>query len=251
MSLFDCGIIIEEMAAFCQYLWWGDIAPPCGRREKTTVYFCANMRYNFSVGSDLMTDYQKLEALAQADGGVLTTAAATEAGISKTALANFVSQRKYERVSLGVYLSPDAWRDDAYLLQMRCPQIIFSHDSALFYHDLTDREPLQFTVTAKTGYNPTHLTSNGVKVFTIKKELYKTGIVVAGTSYGHKVRVYNMERTICDILRSRSSMETQVFYDALKQYARRRDKNLHILMDYAKLFHVEKMVRQYMGVLLS
>lgn len=197
-----------------------------------------------------MTDFQKLETLSEADGGILTTAAATGIGVSKSALAKFVSQNKYERVFHGVYLSPNAWRDDAYLLQLRCPQIIFSHDSALFYHDLTDREPLQFTVTAKTGYNPSHLTSEGVKVFTVKKELYAEGISVAETSFGHQVRVYDMERTICDILRSRNWMETQVFQDALKQYARRGDKNLHHLMDYAKKFRVEKLVRQYMGVLL-
>lgn len=197
-----------------------------------------------------MTNEQRLAALADADGGVLTTSAATKAGISKPALADFVSKNNYERVSLGVYLSPDAWRDDAYLLQLRCPQIVFSHDSALFYHDLTDREPLQFTVTAKTGYNPTHLTSQGVKVFTVKKELYAEGISEAATSFGHQVRVYDMERTICDVLRSRSKMETQVFQDALKHYARRGDKNLHRLMDYAKKFHVEKLARQYMGVLL-
>ena len=59
-----------------------------------------------------------------------------------------------------------------------------------------------------------------------------------------------MERTICDILRSRNSMETQVFQDALKMYSKRRDKDLQNLMDYAKLFHVEKLMRQYMGVLL-
>ena len=197
-----------------------------------------------------MTDFQKMEQLAEADGGVLKTSSVTAMGISKTALAQFISKNEYERVSLGVYLAPDAWRDDAYLLQLRCPQVVFSHDSALFYHDLTDREPLQFTVTAKTGYNPTHLTSTGVKVFTIKKELYSMGISSAETSFGHRVNVYDMERTICDILRSRASMETQVFQDALKMYAKRRDKNLQNLMDYAKLFHVEKLMRQYMGVLL-
>lgn len=197
-----------------------------------------------------MTDFQKMEQLAEADGGVLKTSSVTAMGISKTALAKFISKNKYERVSLGVYLAPDAWRDDGYLLQLRCPQVVFSHDSALFYHDLTDREPLQFTVTAKTGYNPTHLTSTGVKVFTVKKELYSMGISTAETSFGHLVNVYDMERTICDILRSRNSMETQVFQDALKMYAKRRDKNLQNLMDYAKLFHVEKLMRQYMGVLL-
>ena len=76
------------------------------------------------------------------------------------------------------------------------------------------------------------------------------GISTTETSFGHLVNVYDMERTICDILRSRNSMETQVFQDALKMYSKRRDKDLQNLMDYAKLFHVEKLMRQYMGVLL-
>lgn len=151
---------------------------------------------------------------------------------------------------MGIYLAPDAWKDDAYLLQLRCLQTVFSHDSALFYHDLTDREPLQFTVTAKNGYNPARLTSDGVKVFTVKKELYAVGICIAETSFGHRVNVYDMERTICDILRSRNYMETQVFQDALKSYAKRKDKNLNKLTDYARLFRVEKLMRQYMAVLL-
>lgn len=197
-----------------------------------------------------MTGAQKLKGLSAENGGVLTTSAVIAAGISKPSLAKFVAQNNYERVSLGVYLSPDAWKDDAYLLQLRFPQAIFSHDSALFYHELTDREPLKLTVTVKTGYNPANLTQNGVKVFTIKKELYQIGITTSETSFGHCVRVYDKERTICDVLRSRNSMEIQTFQDALKMYARCKDKNLQNLMEYAKVFRVEKLVRQYMGVLL-
>ena len=169
-----------------------------------------------------MTDFQKLEQLARLDSGVLQTASVTALGISKEMLARFVSKNQYERVSLGIYLAPDAWRDDPYLLQLRCPQVIFSHDSALYYHNLTDREPLRLTVTTKTGYNPTRLTSDRIKVFTIKKDLHQTGISITETSFGYRVNVYDMERTICDILRSRHDMETQVFQDALKLYARKK-----------------------------
>ena len=192
----------------------------------------------------------RLNDLATADGGVLTTAAVTNAGISKTALSTFVLKNHYERVSHGVYLSPDAWPDSSYLLQLRCPKVIFSHDSALYLHDLTDREPPQITVTARTGYNPTHLTSCGVKVFTVKNDLFEIGLSTAFTIFNHQVQVYDMERTICDVLRSRRVMEAQVFYDALKLYARKERKNLYNLMRYAECFHVENLVRQYMGVLL-
>lgn len=70
------------------------------------------------------------------------------------------------------------------------------------------------------------------------------------TPFGHTVPAYDMERTICDLLRSRNSMEMQTFQGALKMYAGRKDKNLRTLMRYAKLFRVEKFMQQYLNVLL-
>ena len=129
-------------------------------------------------------------------------------------------------------------------------QAVFSHETALFFHDLTDREPMEYTVTVKTGYNPTKLKAEGVQVFTIKAELHEVGLITAQTPFGHTVPVYDMERTICDLLRSRNNMETQIFQGALKMYARRKDKDLRNLMRYAGMFRVEKILRQYLEVLL-
>lgn len=149
-----------------------------------------------------------------------------------------------------MYLSKDTWVDAMYLLHLRFSQVVFSHDTALFFHDLTDREPLQYTVTVKTGYNPTKLKEEGVQVFTIKAELHEVGLITMQTPFGHEVPVYDMERTICDLLRSRNHIEMQTFQGALKAYARRKDKDLRTLMRYAKLFRVEKILRQYLEVLL-
>lgn len=88
------------------------------------------------------------------------------------------------------------------------------------------------------------------QVYTVKKELHEIGITTMQTSFGHAVPVYDMERTICDLLRSRNNIEIQVFQDALKQYAIRKDKNLRVLMKYAALFHVENILRPYLEVLL-
>ena len=70
------------------------------------------------------------------------------------------------------------------------------------------------------------------------------------TSFGHEVPVYNMERTICDIIRNRNNTEIQTLQNALKQYVKRKDKNIQLLMQYAKAFHVEKILRQYLDILL-
>lgn len=197
-----------------------------------------------------MSQYEQLDKMAQQKSGVLRTADVLSEGISKTVLAKYVRLRGFDRVAHGIYLAPDTWVDSMYLLTLRFTQAVFSHDTALFLHDMTDREPTRYTVTVKTGYNPSRLTADGVKVYTVKKELYSLGIIQLATPFGHTVAVYDPERTVCDIVRSRNSIEVQTFQDALKQYVRRRDKNLHRLMQYAKAFHVENILNQYLGVLL-
>ena len=192
----------------------------------------------------------QLEEMAKKNGGVLKTSMAVSAGISKPTFSSFVQKHGYQRVFPGIYCSPDAWLDELYLLQLRCPKTILSHDTALFLYDLTDREPIALSVTAKTGYNPSHLTKAGIKVYTVKADLFELGKTTQTTSYGNAVTTYNLERTVCDIVRSRHSMDMQVYQDALKQYARRRDKNLHQLMEYARLFRVDRILTPYLEVLL-
>ena len=197
-----------------------------------------------------MTVNERLDLLFERNSGILKTAQVLENGISKSAFYAYAKQHGVKQAAHGVYVSPDAWTDAMYLLHLRCAQAVFSHESALFFHDLTDREPSPYSITVKTGYNPSSLQADGIKVYTIKKELHDMGIVTMNTPFGHPVLVYDMERTICDLIRSRSGIEVQTFQDALKQYAKRKDKDLRKLMRYAQMFHVEKLLRQYLEVLL-
>ena len=191
-----------------------------------------------------------IEKLLAENNGIVKTADVVAAGISKETFYKYAKSAGLEKAAHGIYLSKDAWVDAMYLLHLRCPQAVFSHETALFFHDLTDREPNPYSITVKTGYNPASLQADGIKVYTIKKELHDVGIVTMNTPFGNPVPVYDMERTICDLIRSRSGIETQTFQDALKQYAKRKDKNLRNLMRYAQMFRVEKLLRQYLEVLL-
>ncbi len=58
-----------------------------------------------------MSQFELLDQMTEASGGVLTTAAVLGAGISKYILSKYVAAKEYERVSHGVYLAPDAWAD--------------------------------------------------------------------------------------------------------------------------------------------
>lgn len=184
------------------------------------------------------------------NSGILLTKNAIEAGISKHALYNFIRDNGFEKAAHGVYASPKTWEDENYILSLRCPQGVLSHDEALYYHGLTDREPLQKTITIYTGYGTSRMVADGIKVFTVKKELLDIGKEIVKTSYGHDIPLYNRERTICDLIRSKNRFEIQDFQTALKTYIMGKNKNLNRLMEYAKLFHVDKKIREYMEVLL-
>ena len=195
-------------------------------------------------------DSEQLKQIAIYNKGIIQTSEATNLGISKPSFYKFISEHNFIQVNHGIYLSPDSWLDTMYVISLRSKLAVFSHETALLLHNLTDREPAQYSITVKTGYNPSKLKADGIKVYTIKKELYDVGLIEGKTPFGHVVRTYDMERTICDILRSRSTVETQSFQDALKQYTKRKDKRLRLLMQYAHQFRVDKILNKYLEVLL-
>ena len=191
-----------------------------------------------------------LKQLLQENDGWLTLKEVLNQGISKYEFYKFAEKNGLERVGQGIYVSADVWPDSMYLIYLRSAQAIFSHETALFLHDMTDREPSHYSVTVRTGYNPHRLKEDGIKVYTIRKELHELGKSNIKTPFGHIVPVYDIERTLCDILRSRNGVEIQVYQDALKSYAKRRDKNLRFLMQYAEALNVSAILKPYLEVLL-
>lgn len=197
-----------------------------------------------------MTSVETLNKLLQENNGYLKTSDAVAAGVSRTVLGDFVRKNGLERVAHGLYMSHDAWEDGLYVIQVRYPEAVFSHETALYLLNLANREPLPFSVTLKTGKNSSGLSKQGIKVYKIKEELWGEGVVEVRSLSGHIVKTYNAERTICNLFRSRRNIEIQDLQDAIKTYICLKDKNIPLLMRYAKTFSVEKIVRQYLEVLL-
>ena len=193
---------------------------------------------------------EKLRALLMQKEGTVTTAEANKIGISNERLRLLVKSGELERAAFGVYVLPDEFIDKMYIAQLKRPKIIYSHETALFLHDLTDRDPISYAVTVPAGYNIAQLRKEGFTVYSIKRELHDLGVTKLTTMFGYIVIVYGLERTICDCLRSRNRMDISVVTDAVKRYVLRKDKNLYTLMKMAETFGVSKLVRSYMEVLL-
>ena len=197
-----------------------------------------------------MTKTENLLNLIEMRNGYLSVAEARELGISRVYVQEFVNTHGFERVAHGWYKSPDVWTDELYILTLKNEKAVYSFDTALMLHGLTEREPAEVFVTVSRSYNASHLRNKGIVVNYVRDEWVDFGRTVAKTTYGNEVSVYDMERTICDILRVKDKKDPQMFAYAIKEYAKSANKNLPRLMKYAKEFGVEAELRRYMEVLL-
>lgn len=193
---------------------------------------------------------EKLTWFINKSDGLIFTKDIVAEGIPKSYVAELAKKGELERIAQGAYLKSDALNDKMYTLQHRKPAIIFSHDTALYLHDLSDRDPVTYSITVPVGYNTKKLLAEGLIVFSIKKELVEIGLTQLATSFGRKIKAYNMERTICDIIRSRNKMDIAILTDAMKRYVMRKDKNIPLLKEYAQIFRVTKLLNNYLEVLL-
>ena len=182
--------------------------------------------------------------------GYLRVTDAIAACISRSYIMEYIAQHPFERAARGLYKMQDAWDDGMYVLQTIYKKAIFSHESALYLHNLAVREPVQYSITLQAGSGSAALVAEGVKVYKIKKSLFLMGLLEVQTPVGHFVRAYNAERTLCDLLRSRRSIESQDIQYAFTAYVQTNKKNIPLLMHYAKHFSVTERIRTYLEMLL-
>ena len=192
----------------------------------------------------------ELAAIASEHGGIIEAKVAAQRGISKAMLYKLCKEDKIHRIVKGQYILPDDMQDELLSISKRSDRIIFSHETALFLHGISDRTPFEHTITAPSGCIPSAAIKSECKVYYIKPELFELGKTMLKTPAGNEVQAYDLERTVCDVIRSRNKLGTETFLAALKMYAASPKKNLNKLNTYAKQMRVEKVLRQYLEVLL-
>ncbi|MHC6181017.1 type IV toxin-antitoxin system AbiEi family antitoxin domain-containing protein [Clostridium sp. JNZ X4-2] len=197
-----------------------------------------------------MNYLKKLENLIKQRNGTVFTSDLVHLNIPRIYLSKLVSIGKLERVSRGVYILSGEIEDEMYYMQIKYPKLIYSHETALFIHGLSDRTPFEYSVTVPSSYKVVKSISENNKIYYIKNELHSLGVTTAKTSFRNNIRLYNVERTICDIVRSRNRVDIQILNEALKRYIKLKSADFTLLGEYAKKFHVDKIIKEYMEVLL-
>lgn len=197
-----------------------------------------------------MEHIETLRTIAARNSGMIDNKTASTCGIPRQVLAKLCSEGALQRIARGQYIFPDEMQDQLLSIAKRSANLIFSHETALFLHGVSDRTPFEHSVTVPSNRVPSKAILKECKVYYIKPELFELGRALLPTPAGNQVPVYDLERTICDIVRSRSKIDAETFRTALKAYAVSPKKDLNRLNDYAKQLCVTSVVRKYLEVLL-
>ena len=187
--------------------------------------------------------------ISESENGIISSRDVSKKGIHRSYLTKMVEMGVLERVGRGLYIRSDFWEDELLILQKKYDRGVFSHETALYLHGFTDRTPSKFTMTFTHGYSTPLLESENIKVKRVIKEKYDIGIVEVNTPFNNVVKAYDIERTLCDIVKGKGA-DIQIINEAMKKYAAYREKDINKLIDYAEIMHVKPKILRYMEILL-
>ena len=153
-----------------------------------------------------------------------------------------------EKVASGIYIDTNKIEDNYYVFGLSMPNAIYSHMSALYFHGLSIKAPNDvYDITVKRSYNSVHLRKHNV--FYVDNDIYELGLTEIETPMGNKVKVYDIERCICDIIRSKNRMDLELVKHSVRKYIKNKDKDLVKLSLYAEKLGIKEVVMDYVGMM--
>ena len=181
--------------------------------------------------------------------GIITSSQIENYGIPRVYLSKMVEKNIIERIERGIYVTKDYEYDEYYLFQLKYPKTVFSYNTALYFYEMTERTPIKMDVSIPKNYNP-HRFKDIVNVYRINDELFDLGIVEKKSPQGMKVRTYNLERTICDIIKDKDNIDIEIRNKAIKKAIKSKEFNASKMFEYAKKMNIYDKVKNYMEAII-
>lgn len=196
-----------------------------------------------------MKNIDKIKKIIKKNNGIVSSKEVFENNINTWYLTDMVRKGYIERVSRGIYFDPNFDNyDELYFFQFQHRACIYSYQTALYLHNLTDRLPFIDEVTVYQGYNSCRI-KDKVKVHQIKKEWYKIGRTEVKTEMGNLVYAYDMERTMCDLIRDRKNQDPEIFSKTWHYYMQKESKNVRKLRGYAETFKISDKIEDILEII--
>ncbi len=157
--------------------------------------------------------------------GYLNTKDVANNNIPRTYLTKLIKDNKIERVSRGVYIKKNDLVDEFVILQSKSKNAIYSNTTALYLYGLSNRIPIKYDITINNGYNGSLQKNSDVNLFYTKKELLDLGVSNYKLDSGNVIRVYDLDKTICDIIKNKKRIDAELFNRAIREYFYSKNKN--------------------------
>ena len=189
-----------------------------------------------------------IQKLMKKNNGYISVKELEDFDISRNYLSIMTKKNMIEKVAKGIYIDSAKIEDVYYVLSVSTPKVIYSHMTALYFHNLSIKAPdSSFDITVTKKYNNYKLRKHNI--FYVDDKLYEIGLTTIETPQGNKVRVYDIERCICDIIRSKKRMDLEHIKYAVKEYIKRKDKDLIKLSKYADIFGIKEEVMDFVSMM--
>ena len=197
-----------------------------------------------------MKNYEEMKNFVKKNNGIITSKELQKNKISNYYIQKLIDDNILERYSRGFYIRTDIFEDEFYILQQRNSKLVFSYNTALYFLNETERTPENIDVTVYKGYN-VHRLSKNIKVHYVLKENLYLGAIEIQTPQGFKVISYNLERTLCDIIKNKDKgIDKEQINKFIKKMLLKNKVDSIVLIEYAKRLKCEKKVREIMDILM-
>ena len=187
-----------------------------------------------------------IESVMKMNNGYVTSKELSNLGIHRMYL-NIMKKSMIEKVGNGIYIDSSKIEDSYFVFSLELSNVVYSHMTALYFHGLSIKAPNdKYDITVPNNYFNYKIKKHNV--FYVDKDIYELGLTEVKTPMGNTVRVYDVERCICDIIRSKNRMDSEHIKHSIKEYIKRKDKDLVKLSNYAKEIGIKEEVMNYIEV---
>lgn len=193
--------------------------------------------------------YEKYLNIINRNGGVITTKDAEKMGISRMHLKKMADNKIIQRLERGIYITDKFIYDEYYLFQIKHSNIVFSYNTALYLQGMTERTPSKMDVTTKRNINIYNYKYK-INLYRVNDNILNLGKSKIKTNCGNTVTVYDLERTVCDIINNKSTMDIEIANKAIKKCIKSNKFSANKMFEYAKKMKIYEKVKNYMEAII-
>lgn len=184
-------------------------------------------------------------------GGIVKKEQLSAMGIDYRRILSFVESGQLIRIKNGYYTDRMDRFTEEELIAKLFPDAKLCMESALYAYGYIKEKPFGWRLAVDKNTSKSRFSMDYPKVIPYYTEpdaleIGATKIILDGNEFG----IYEKERMICDCLKYESKMERETFQAAIQAYIKDEEKDISLLLEYARERKVVGKVQSLIGVWL-